>query len=116
MDSDSDSDPETHQGHLCVSIDPRRVGGSGGEPTIISLEELRALLITKQSLEGQTDWLTTAQTGFPVTADATEFQNVRDRLLGKPVARFLHPAISNFIHSRLEEFNSTGQTPFQWRN
>ncbi len=28
------------QGHLCVSADPRRVGGPGGEPTIINLQEL----------------------------------------------------------------------------
>ena len=79
--------------HLYVSTDPRRVGGPSGEPTIINIEELRALLITQQSLEDQTVWLTTAQAGFPGTADVTELQNERDRLLGKPVARFLHPAI-----------------------
>jgi hypothetical protein len=66
-------DQEVQQGHLCVSTDPRRVGGPGGKPTIINIEELRAL--------------------------------------GKPVARFLHPAISNFIQKRLEELNSTGQAP-----
>ena len=54
MNSDDDLDQEMQQGHLCVSADPRRVGGPGGEPTIISLEELRALLITQQSLEDQT--------------------------------------------------------------
>ena len=43
-----------YQVHLCVSSDPRRVGGSRGEMTIISLEELRAPLITQQSLEDQT--------------------------------------------------------------
>jgi hypothetical protein len=42
------------QGHLCVSSDPRRVGGPGGEPTIINLKELRTLLHTQQSLEDQT--------------------------------------------------------------
>jgi hypothetical protein len=42
------------QGHLCVSSDPRRVGGPGGEPTIISLQELRTPLLTQQSLEDQT--------------------------------------------------------------
>ncbi len=42
------------QGHLCVSSDPRRVGGPGGEPNIINLKELRTLLITQQSLEDQT--------------------------------------------------------------
>ena len=106
MDSD---DQKMQQGLLCVSTDPRRVGGPGGEPTIISLEELRALLITQQSMEDQTVWLTTAQAGFPVSADGTGFQNDTYRRLGKPIARFLHPAISNFIQKRLKECNSTGQ-------
>ena len=111
MDTDDDLDQEMQQGHLCVSTDPRKVGGPGGEPTIITTEELRALLITQQSLEDQTVWLTTAQAGYSVTADATELQNDRDRLLGKPVARFLHPAISTFIQERLIELNSKGQAP-----
>ena len=51
-----------------------------------------------------------------MTADAQEVQNDRDRLLGKPVARFLHPSISNFIHKRLEEICSTGQTPSHMEN
>ena len=54
MDLVDDLDQEMQQGHLCVSTDPRSVGGPGGEPTIISLEELRALLITQQALEDQT--------------------------------------------------------------
>ncbi len=111
MDTDDDLDQEMQQGHLCVSTDPRRVGGPGGEPTIINIEELRALLSTQQSLGDRTVWLTTDQSGFPVTTDATEFQNDRDRILGKPVARFLHTTISNFIQERLEELNSKGQVP-----
>ena len=87
MDSDGDLDQEMQQG--------------GGEPTIISLEELRTLLITQQSLEDQTIWLTTTQAGFPVTADVTEFQNNTDRCLDKPVAPFLYPVISNFMQERL---------------
>ena len=87
-------------GYLCVSAYPRRVGGPGGEPTIINLQELRTLLLTQQSLEDQTVWLTTAQAGFPVTEDSQEVQADRDRFLGKPVARFLHPAISTFIQER----------------
>ncbi len=54
MDTDDDLDQETLQGHLCVSTDPRRVGGPVGEPTIITTEELRTLLITQRSLEDQT--------------------------------------------------------------
>ena len=42
------------QGHLFVSSDPRRVGGPGSEPTIITLKELRSLLLTQQSLGDQT--------------------------------------------------------------
>ena len=87
------------------------MGGPGGEPTIINLKELRTLLHTQQSLEDQTVWLTTAQAGFPVTADTQEVQTDRDRLLGKPVARFLHPAISTFIQTRWQELVSTDQAP-----
>ena len=101
-------DQGMQQGHLCVSTDPRRVGGPDGEPTIINTEELRALLITQRSLEDQTVWLTTPQDGYSVTADATELQNDRDSLLGKPVTRFLHPSISTFIQERLVELNSKG--------
>ncbi len=54
MDTDNDLDQEMQQGHLCVSTDPRRVGGPGGEPTIVNIAELRALLTTQQSLEDQT--------------------------------------------------------------
>ena len=45
MSSDGEFDQELQQGHICVSADPRRVGELGGEPVIISLEELRSLLI-----------------------------------------------------------------------
>ena len=98
-------------GHLCVSSDPRRVGGPGGEPTILTLKELRSLLLTQQSLGDQTAWLTTAQAGFPITAEAQEAQSDRDRLLGKPVARFLHPVISTFIQARWQVLVSMEQTP-----
>ena len=69
MDSDDDLGQDFQQGYLCVSADPRRVGGPGGEPTIINLKELRTLLRTQQTLEDQTVWLTTAQAGFPVAPD-----------------------------------------------
>ncbi len=32
MDTDGDVDQEMQQDHLCVSTDPRRVGGPGCEP------------------------------------------------------------------------------------
>ena len=68
-------------------------------------------MITQQSLDDKTVWLTTTQVGFPITADTTELQNDRDRLLGKPVVRLLHPVISIFIQERLEELNSKRQVP-----
>ena len=111
MSSDGEFDQEPQLGHICVSADPRRVGELVGEPVIISREELRALPIKQLSLEDQIVWLTVAQTGFPVTEDENELQNNRDRLLGKPVVRFLHPAISNFILKRQEDLISTGQAP-----
>jgi hypothetical protein len=55
--------------------------------------------------------LTTAQSGFPVTEDSQEVQADRDRFLGKPVARFLHPAISTFVQERCQELVSMEQTP-----
>ena len=69
MDSDDDLEQVFQQGYLCVSADPRRVGGLEGEPTVINLKELRTLLCTQQTREDQTVWLTTAQAGFPVVAD-----------------------------------------------
>ena len=111
IDSDDDLGQDFQQGNLCVSSDPRRVGGPGGEPTIINLKKLRTLFLTQQSLEDQTVWMTTTQVGFPVTADTQEVQTDRDRLLGKPVARFLHPVISTFIQVRWQELVSTDQAP-----
>ena len=111
MDSDDDLEQDFQQGYLCVSEDPRRVGGPGGEPTIINLKELRTLLRKQQTREDQTVWLTTTQAGFPVVADAQEIQTDRDRFLGNPVVRFLHPAISSFIQTRWQELASTKQTP-----
>ena len=54
MDPDDDLEQDFQQGYLCVSADPRRVGGPGGEPTIINLKELRTLLRTQQTLDDQT--------------------------------------------------------------
>ena len=76
MSSDGELDQETQQDHICVSEDPRRVGESGGELVIISLEELRSLLITQQSLEDQIVCLTTSQAGFPVTQMKTKFKTI----------------------------------------
>ncbi len=111
MDSDDDFEQDFQQSYLCVSGDPRRVGGPGGEPTVINLKELRTLLCTQQTREDQTVWRTTFQAGFPVVADTQEIQTDRDRLLGNPVARFLHPAISSFIQARWQELAFTKHIP-----
>ena len=74
MDPDDDLEQDFQQGYLCVSADPRRVGGPGGELTIITPQELRTLLCTQQTREDQTVWLTTAQARFPVVADTQEIQ------------------------------------------
>ena len=100
FDSDNGLGQDLQQGYLCASADPRRVGGPGGEPTVIHIEELRTLLRAQQTLDDQSVWLTTAQAGFPVLADTQEVQSDRDQLMGSPVARFLHPAISSFIQER----------------
>ena len=100
MDSDDNLEQDFQQGYLCVSADPRRVGGPGGEPTIINLKELRTLLCTHQTREDQTVWRTTVQAGFPVVTDTQEIQTDRDRSLGNPMVLFLHPAISSFIQAR----------------
>ena len=54
MNPDDDLEQDFQQGYLCMSADPRRVGGPGGEPTIITLKELRTLMCTQQTREDQT--------------------------------------------------------------
>ena len=58
FDSDDGLGQDFQQGYLCASADTRRVGGPGGEATIIHLKELRTLLRTQQTLDDQTVWLT----------------------------------------------------------
>jgi hypothetical protein len=55
--------------------------------------------------------MTTAQAGFPTTDAEGELENDLDRQLGKPTARYLHPAISTFIIMRQQELVTQGQTP-----
>ncbi len=83
----------------------------GGENFIITTEELRQILKAQCEAEDQTVWMTTAQTGFPTTAAEGELQNDLDRQLGRPTARYLHPAISVFISRRQQELVTQGQTP-----
>ena len=111
FDLDNGLGQDLQQGYLCASADPRRVGGPGGEPTVIHIEELRTLLRTQQTLDDQSVWLTTAQAGFPVLADAQEVQSASDQLMGSPVARFLHPTISSFIQERWRAIDSSERIP-----
>ena len=109
---DEEGAEEEIQGYLCVSADPRRSGQTeGGENFIITAEELRQILKAQCKEEDQTVWMTTAQAGFPTTAAEDELDNDRDRQLGKPTARYLHPAISAFISQRQQELVTLGQTP-----
>ena len=109
---DEEGAEEEIQGYLCVSADPRRSGQTeGGENFIITAEELRRILKFQCEEEDQTVWMTTAQAGFPTTAAEGELDNDLDRQLGKPTARYLHPAISAFIIKRQQELVTQGQTP-----
>ncbi len=83
----------------------------GGENFIITTEELRQILKVQCEAGDQTVWMTTAQAGFPTTAAEGELENDLDRQLGRPTARYLHPAISAFISRRQQELVTQGQTP-----
>jgi hypothetical protein len=101
---DEEGVKEEIQGYLCVSADPRRSGQTEGvENFIITVEELRLILKTQCEEEDQSVWMSTAQAGFPTTATEGELDNDLDRQLGKPIARYLHPAISDFIIQRQQE-------------
>ena len=109
---DEEGAEEEIQGYLCVSADPRRSGQTeGGENFIITAEELRRILKTQCEEEDQTVWMTTAQAGFPTTVAEGELDNDLDRQLGKPTARYLHPAISAFIIQRQQELVTQDQAP-----
>jgi hypothetical protein len=109
---DEEEVKEEIQGYLCVSADPRKSGQTeGGENFIITAEELRLILKAQCEEEDQTVWMTTAQAGFPTTADEGELDNDLDRQRGKPTARCLHPAISAFIIQRQQELVTQGQAP-----
>ena len=110
--NDEEGSEEEIQGYLCVSADPRRSGQTeGGENFIITAEELRQILKAQCEEEDQTVWMTTAQAGFPTTAAEGELDNDLDRQLGKPTARYLHPAISAFIIQRQQELVTQDQAP-----
>jgi hypothetical protein len=112
---DEEGAEEEIQGYLCVSADPRRSGQTEGvENFIITTEELRQILKAQCEEEDQTVWMTTAQAGFPTTAAEDELENDRDRQLGKPTARYLHPAISTFINQRQQELVTQDPDPWSW--
>jgi hypothetical protein len=109
---DEEEVEEEIQGYLCVSADPRRSGQTeGGENFIITPEELRQILKAQCEEEDQTVWMTTAQAGFPTTAAEGELENDLDRQLGRPTARYLHPAFSAFINQRQQELATQSQAP-----
>jgi len=116
MDEDSeeasDKDLDDIQiGYLCISADPRRVGVGGGEPTILKPKELRQALTLQQTMEDQTIWMTSAQTGFPLEGEEDEVTNNTDTQMGRHTARYLHPAISTYIVEWEADLASTGTQP-----
>jgi hypothetical protein len=78
---------------------------------ILNPRELRKAITFQQSTDDQAVWLTTAQAGFPLTRDEEELINSKDAQMGRPTARHLHPAISEFIAFIQAELTSTGQLP-----
>jgi hypothetical protein len=85
------------QGCLCTTADPRRIGEEGGEPFIITPNELRDIITRQQTGNDETIWMTTAQAGFPLTRNEDEVTNSKDTQMGRTTTRYLHPAISKFI-------------------
>jgi hypothetical protein len=108
--SDNDSD-DIQIGYLCISADPRRVGVGGGEPMILKPKELRQALTLQQTMEDQTIWMTSAQTGFPLEGEEDEVTNNTDTQMGRHTARYLHPAISTYIVEWEADLASTGTQP-----
>jgi hypothetical protein len=109
--SDNDSG-DMQVGYLCISADPRRVGVGGGEPMILNPKDLRRALTPQQTMDDQTIWMTSAQTGFPLEREADEVTNCTDAQMGRHTSRYLHPAISAYITDWEADLVSTGtQTP-----
>jgi hypothetical protein len=111
-DSEEASDSGDMQiGYLCISADPRRVGVGGGEPMILNPKELRWSLTLQQTMEDQTIWMTSSQTGFPLERETDEVKNSTDTQMGRHTARYLHPAISTCIADWEADLASTGTQP-----
>ena len=55
--------------------------------------------------------MTTAQAGLPLTRDEEELINSKDTQMGRPTARYLHPAIPEFIADMQAELTSMGHLP-----
>ena len=108
--SDNDSG-DMQIGYLCISGDPRRVGVGAGEPMILNPKELRRVLTLQQTMEDQTIWMTSAQTGFPLERETDEVKNSTDTQMGRHTARYLHPAISTCITDWEAYLASTGTQP-----
>jgi hypothetical protein len=116
MDEDSEAASDNDSGdmqvvYLCISADPRRVGVGGGEPMILNPKELRRTLTLQQTMEDQTIWMISAQTGFPLERESDEVTNSTDAQMGKHTARYLHPAISAYIADWEADLASTGTQP-----
>jgi hypothetical protein len=78
---------------------------------ILNPKELRRALTLQQTMEDQTIWMTSAQTGFPVERESDEVTNSTDAQMGKHTARYLHPTISAYIADWEADLASTGTQP-----
>jgi hypothetical protein len=99
-------------GYLCITADPRRVGVGGDETMILNPKELRKALTLQQTMEDQTIWMTSVQTGFPLQREKDEVTNSTETQMGRHTARYLHPAsISTCIADWESHLASTGTQP-----
>ena len=83
------------------SADPRFADGNAGAhgPLYLDGELLQRYLKHAHSRTEQEVyvWMTTSEMGFPVTQESGEVQCWRDIVEDRPVARFLAPAITDYI-------------------
>jgi len=96
------------------SADPRLVGGSNGAHGPLYLDEdlLRRYIRHAHNRTEQEvyAWMTTSEMGFPVTQECGEVQCWRDIMEKRPVARFLAPAITEYIRE-MQDKGAGGKSP-----
>ncbi len=96
------------------STDPRFVGGrNGGHGPLYLDEDLLRRYIRHMHNRTEQEvyaWMTTSEMGFPVTQESGEVQCWWDIMENRPVARFLAPAITDYIRE-VQDKGSSGKRP-----